>query len=355
MGEKYIKPRPDSHPSGNRIKKIISIVIPTYNSSVMLLRCLKALEKQTSPKVEFEVIVSDDGSTDETLKELAQFKLKSDINLRWVSINNSGPACARNAGVAKSDGSWVGFMDSDVIPDKDWVKNAIHLINQNPDVGAFEGLTKVSQRNLASPFTHQTENIDGGRYPTCNFLVRRNLANFYPAYKIPFREDTDLAFGILALGYSIIFAPDLIVDHPPLNSNYFRPIILARRYYYDGLLARRFPERYRFDLDVHQILGFKIPHLKRKLYSIFVLSQILLLWTIFYDFSSIVTLLNLSIYIMILFISAWVGLRYTHIRNLSARDWVIFVFQLNILPWVMGCSLLRGWYDFNGEPEFKKW
>ena len=126
-------------------------------------------------------------------------------------------------------------------------------------MGAFEGLTKVSQRNLASPFTHQTENTDGGRYPTCNFLVRRNLAYFYPAYKIPFREDTDLAFSILALGYSIIFAPDLIVDHPPLNSNYSRPIILARRYYYDGLLARRFPQRYRLDLDVHQVLGFKIP------------------------------------------------------------------------------------------------
>ena len=145
MGEKYIEPKSDSNSSTIRGGKIISIVIPTYNSSGMLSRCLKALENQTSSKVEFEVIVTDDGSTDGTLKVLNQFKLKSDINLKWVSIKNSGPACARNAGVAKSVGSWIGFMDSDVIPHKDWVKNAIHLINQNPDIGAFEGLTKVSQ------------------------------------------------------------------------------------------------------------------------------------------------------------------------------------------------------------------
>ncbi|HCV44864.1 MAG TPA: hypothetical protein DF909_02045, partial [Deltaproteobacteria bacterium] len=173
--------------------------------------------------MEFEVIVADDGSTDETLEMLSQFKAQTELNLQWTSIPNYGPGNARNAGVAKSAGSWIGFIDADVIPDPDWVKNAIQLIQQKPDAGAFEGRTEVTQRNLATPFTHQTENTDGGRYPTCNLLVRRNLANFHPAYLIPFREDTDLAFSILASGYSIIFAPALIVEHPPLSSSYSRP------------------------------------------------------------------------------------------------------------------------------------
>ena len=310
------------------------------------------MEKQSAPKAEFEVTVADDGSTDETLEMLSQFKAQTELNLQWTSIPNSGPGNARNAGVAKSAGSWIGFIDADVIPDLDWVKNAIQLIQQKPDAGAFEGRTEVTQRNLATPFTHQTENTDGGRYPTCNLLVRRNLANFHPAYLIPFREDTDLAFSILASGYSIIFAPALIVEHPPLSSSYSRPLLLARRYYYDGLLARRFPSRYQLEMDAHQIFGLKIPHLKRKLYALFVLSQIVFLAALLFDSSASGMLLPLSAYLAGLCVTAGASLRYANLRDLSLQDWLVFVSQLHVLPWVMGYSLLRGWFDFRGEPEF---
>ena len=343
---------PESTPESNTKADIFSIVIPAYNSAKLLSRCLEALEKQSAPKTEFEVTVADDGSTDETLEMLSQFKVKTELNLQWTSIPNSGPGNARNAGVAKSAGSWIGFIDADVIPDIDWVKNAIQLIQQKPDAGAFEGRTEVTQRNLATPFTHQTENTDGGRYPTCNFLVRRNLANFHPAYLIPFREDTDLAFSILASGYSIIFAPELIVEHPPLSSSYSRPLDLARRYYYDGLLARRFPSRYRLELDAHQIFGIKIPHLKRKLYAIFVLSQIVFLASLLFGFSTSEMLLPVSAYIAGLCLTAGASLRYAKLKDLSLQDWMVFVFQLHVLPWVMGYSLLRGWFDFRGEPEY---
>ena len=343
---------PDSTPESNTNANIFSIVIPAYNSVKLLSRCLEALEKQSAPKAEFEVTVADDGSTDETLEMLSQFKAQTELNLQWTSIPNSGPGNARNAGVAKSAGSWIGFIDADVIPDPDWVKNAIQLIQQKPDAGAFEGRTEVTQRNLATPFTHQTENTEGGRYPTCNFLVRRNLANFHPAYLIPFREDTDLAFSILASGYSIIFAPELIVEHPPLSSSYSRPLVLARRYYYDGLLARRFPSRYQLELDAHQIFGLKIPHLKRKLYAIFVLSQIVFLAALLFGSSASGMLLPLSAYLAGLCLTAGASLRYANLMDLSLQDWLVFVSQLHVLPWVMGYSLLRGWFDFRGEPEF---
>ena len=343
---------PETTPASNAKADIFSIVIPAYNSAKLLSRCLEALEKQSAPNVEFEVIVADDGSTDKTLEMLSQFKAQTELNLQWTSIPNYGPGNARNAGVAKSAGSWIGFIDADVIPDPDWVKNAIQLIQQKPDAGAFEGRTEVTQRNLATPFTHQTENTDGGRYPTCNLLVRRNLANFHPAYLIPFREDTDLAFSILASGYSIIFAPELIVEHPPLSSSYSRPLLLARRYYYDGLLARRFPSRYQLELDAHQIFGLKIPHLKRKLYAIFVLSQIVFLAALLFGSSASGMLLPLSAYLAGLCVTAGASLRYANLRDLSLQDWLVFVSQLHVLPWVMGYSLLRGWLDFRGEPEF---
>ena len=343
---------PEPVPESKVNAEIFSIVIPAFNSAKLLTRCLEALEKQSAKKSEFEVTVADDGSTDETLKMLSQFKVRTELNLQWTTIPNSGPGNARNAGVIMSSGLWIGFIDADVIPHPDWVENALKLIQQKPDAGAFEGRTEVTQRNRATPFTHQTENTDGGRYPTCNFIVRRSLAHFHPAYLIPFREDTDLAFSILASGYAIIFAPELIVEHPPLSSSYSRPLILARRYYYDGLLARRFPSRYQLELDAHQIFGLKIPHLKRKLYAIFALSQIVFLGALLFGFSGSGLFLSMSAYFAGLVMTAGASLRYANLRDLSLKDWLVFVYQLHVLPWVMGYSLFRGWRDFRGEREF---
>ena len=329
-----------------------SIVIPTFNSIDLLLRCLAALENQSVPKSKFEVVVSNDGSTDNTMEVLSKFQLNTKLNFKWVSILNSGPGNARNAGVNISSGSWIGFLDADVIPNQNWVKNSIKLI-QKPNVVAIEGLTKVSSVEIATPFTHQTENLDGGRYPTCNFLVRRDLAKFHPGYKIPFREDTDLAFSILESGYEIIFAPELVVEHPPLPASYSRPINLARRYYYDGLLARRFPNRYRKELDAHIVFGFKIPHLKKKLYTFFSLSQIFLLYIIINDFYKVdLNIFCFSLYLIGLISSSVSSLRYTNLSKLSVKDWLVFFIQLNILPWIMLSSLAKGWYEFRAEPEF---
>ncbi|MEC9296591.1 MAG: hypothetical protein VYD28_02805, partial [SAR324 cluster bacterium] len=116
--------------------------------------------------------------------------------------------------------------------------------------------------------------------------------------------------------------------------------------------ARRFPSRYQSELDAHQIFGLKIPHLKRKLYSFFVLSQIVFLAALLFGSSASGMLLPLSAYLAGLCVTAGASLRYANLRDLSLQDWLVFVSQLHVLPWVMGYSLLRGWLDFRGEPEF---
>ena len=331
---------------------ILSIVIPSYNRAKLLSKCLNALENQSAKKDFFEITVADDGSTDETVEMLENFKPKTELNLQWTTIKNSGPATARNNGVSKSCGPWIGFLDADVIPHPNWVETALELIRNNPNAGAFEGRTEVTQRGRATPFTHQTENTKGGRYPTCNLIVLNKLAHFHHAYKIPFREDTDLAFSILESGYPIIFAFELVVEHPPLESNFSRPFILARRYYYDGLLARRFPKRYHRELDAHIIFGLKIPHLKRNLYSIFMLSQIIFLTGIVAGFSeSEIMLIGVS-YLTIFGATAAGGLRYANLKELSLKDWLLYIIQLQFIPWVMGYSLFRGWLDFRHEKKF---
>ena len=85
----------------------VSIIIPTYNHARFLRAAIESALRQTRPAL--EVIVVDDGSTDETPEILAQFDDR--ICVRWQE--NRGPAAARNAGIAAARGDFLLFLDSD--------------------------------------------------------------------------------------------------------------------------------------------------------------------------------------------------------------------------------------------------
>jgi glycosyltransferase involved in cell wall biosynthesis len=91
----------------------VSVVIPTYNRLPRLQRVLAALDTQTYPRREFEVVVVSDGSTDGTDDYLGG--APSPLDLTFVAQENQGPAAARNRGVETARGSIVLFIDDDVV------------------------------------------------------------------------------------------------------------------------------------------------------------------------------------------------------------------------------------------------
>ncbi len=93
-----------------------SVIIPTYNRSASLRETLKALRGQTLSLSEFEVIVVSDGSTDDTERVLQEFAQEAGYMLRWSTQRNSGPAAARNRGVAEAQSDVIVFIDDDVEP-----------------------------------------------------------------------------------------------------------------------------------------------------------------------------------------------------------------------------------------------
>lgn len=94
----------------------ISVVIPVYNRSWELHRALESLARQTVR--DFEVVVCDDGSTEDIRAVLAPFENK--IDLRYQRIENSGgPARPRNIAIGLARGEWIAFLDSD-----DWWDDA---------------------------------------------------------------------------------------------------------------------------------------------------------------------------------------------------------------------------------------
>ena len=95
----------------NNIKPLFSIIIPTYNRSSDLVRCLNSLVSQNFK--DFEVIVCDNASTDNT-KEVVK-KYEKLLNLKYIFLteNSGGPARPRNVGAASANGELICFLDSD--------------------------------------------------------------------------------------------------------------------------------------------------------------------------------------------------------------------------------------------------
>lgn len=91
------------------MKPIFSIIIPTYNREFFLSKTIKSVLNQTLNS--FELLVCDDGSTDNSEAIVKSFK---DARIKWIpGANSGGPAKPRNRGIHEAKGEWLAFLDSD--------------------------------------------------------------------------------------------------------------------------------------------------------------------------------------------------------------------------------------------------
>jgi len=115
-----------------------SIIIPTFNRAGELRELLQSLSLLDFPRDRFEVILSDDGSTDST-RELAIAVQKQNVyHLRYIRQKNQGPGAARNLAMEKALGSFFIFVDSDVTMPADWLKK-IDAELSSSEADAFGG------------------------------------------------------------------------------------------------------------------------------------------------------------------------------------------------------------------------
>ena len=98
----------------------VSIIIPVYNTSKYLPRCLDSVISQSLKDI--EIICINDGSTDDSLNILKKYH---DVDNRIIILNlqNGGVARARNAGIRKAIGEFIGFVDSDDYVDDNYFEN----------------------------------------------------------------------------------------------------------------------------------------------------------------------------------------------------------------------------------------
>jgi glycosyltransferase involved in cell wall biosynthesis len=101
----------------------VSVIIPTYNRASSLERALASLDFQTYPTNAFDVILVDDGSTDDT-SEIC--KKPREYNVRYIYQSNSGSAASRNRGADESRAEILIFIDDDITVNSQFIKGLVH-------------------------------------------------------------------------------------------------------------------------------------------------------------------------------------------------------------------------------------
>lgn len=127
----------------------ISIIIPTYNRASQLALCLESLTKQDY-KEKFELVIVDDGSTDNTKEVIGSFfkQHKKRIDVKYLHQKNQGCAAARNTGIQHAQGEYLFFTDDDCIVPPNWITRILEGFKKYPRASAVGGWYEVNEKNL---------------------------------------------------------------------------------------------------------------------------------------------------------------------------------------------------------------
>ena len=162
----------------------VSVIIPTYNREEFIVETINSVLNQTYK--DFEVIVVDDGSTDNTKQKLEPFKSK----IKLIEQPNSERAVARNNGVKNSSGEYIAFLDSDDIWIKDKLEKQVKLLDSKPDVILTYGQSlRINEHGQKIKIAkRQLKGFSGEVFE--NLLMRNFVVSATPMIKKEYFEKT---------------------------------------------------------------------------------------------------------------------------------------------------------------------
>ncbi len=207
----------------------VSVVIPVLNDAQRLAVCLGALRAQTYPKDLFEVIVVDNGSTDDIKSVIDEFK-----DFTFVLETGRGPAAARNKGVTLARGEIIAFTDADCVPAPDWIEKAVKSMSNVPKCDVIAGKVELFFKDANNPkIVELYESIWAFQQERCveksRFGVTANLITYKQVFKdvglfdsntfkTAAGEDREWGNRVFSSGRRIVYADDVRVAHPAVSS-----------------------------------------------------------------------------------------------------------------------------------------
>lgn len=203
---------------------IVSVIIPTYKDWETLKNCVAALEEQSFPANQFEVIIVNNDPAGETP---AGFHLPH--NFKMIGESKPGSYAARNTGLKIAKGSIIGFTDSDCTPDKDWIKNGVEFLKNNTKYSRVAGPVEILQKSASPTIIERYNQLysfpqrwlvdNGGGSVTANLFVHKYVFEKVGGFDEKLMSMGDKHWGIKAqkAGYPIAYVANVVVHHPPRN------------------------------------------------------------------------------------------------------------------------------------------
>jgi len=236
--------------SGAAVQPRVSVVIPTYRRPDLLQRCLAAVQVQTLPAAEYEIIVCDDGPSDQAraVVESAKQSNPAGPTIHYLPITETqGPAGARNQGWRHARGPVIAFTDDDTVPDPSWLEAGLRAMDD--DVDAITGSIEMPLPEQPTDLELDAAGLTRAEFVTANCFVRRQVLaevnGFDERFSIAWREDSDLHFTLIERGYRLRRVPEAKVVHPLRDMRFAAAIGMQKKVLFDVLLYCKHPKLYR--------------------------------------------------------------------------------------------------------------
>jgi GT2 family glycosyltransferase len=227
----------------------VSVVVPTYRRPELLNRCVAALFSQTMDSVRYELVIVDDGPTEETRQIVLAWSRKPGPRVRYLpNEGRHGPAAARNRGWQAARGEIIGFTDDDCIPTPDWLTIGVAPF-ADATVHGISGRIIVPIPSVPTDYEQTVAGLEQGPFATANCFYRHTalsaVGGFDERFTAAWREDSDLEFALRARGYRLIRRPSAIVVHPVRPAAWGISLRLQRNNVFNALLYKKHPALYR--------------------------------------------------------------------------------------------------------------
>lgn len=214
----------------------ISAVICTHNRASYLQKALSSLMEQTLEKCAYEILIVDNGSSDETKDVVQRF---SEVpNLRYLFEPSIGLSRARNTGWHHARGEYVAFLDDDAVACREWLQKYLQTFETfSPKPGCVGGRVLpvweaprpdwLSDKMLGTLSVFDWSDFplvidDGMGLSGCNIAFLRELLQLTGGFPVELGRQGNRLLGgeevllrrrVAGMGYSIVYSPDILVNH----------------------------------------------------------------------------------------------------------------------------------------------
>ncbi|MEQ9440555.1 MAG: glycosyltransferase [Cyclobacteriaceae bacterium] len=216
----------------------LSIVVCTYNRAVYIGKTLEHLIQQTIDNTDYEVVIVNNKSTDQTAEICQGFiRRNPEAPIQYVLETNQGHSYSRNRGIQESKGEIVAFIDDDAFVHPDFGANIISYFRKHPAVQAiggkilpvYEGKSPAWMSHFLLPLVsaldmgNQARPFTGRKFPVgANIAFRKSVFDRYGLFNVALGrignglmggDEKELIYRLKTNNEPVFYVPDVVVDH----------------------------------------------------------------------------------------------------------------------------------------------